>query len=663
MDIMVTCKKKLWILLLLLVNLPLTLGGSASDSDNPALPRVLLIGDSISMGYTDDVREMLKGIANVHRPPLNCMYSAYVAENIEKWLAKGKWDVVHFNAGIWDCHFLDKNGEIVFGVGEDSVSDPSKYKQQVNKILTGVGRDATGHPSKVDRIRTSFEEYEKNLAIILDAIIAAGGRPVFATTTMVPRWNSTQRAHLLRLNEIAIDLMTRRQVQVNDLYTYSLPNLEEWQAEDRAHFTPLGYKHLAKQVSEEVLKALNSEAKILDWKPEQTSQETIGSREVARYEHECLKRWGYVQPHNEFFYVMKPNRSLAKNPLVVFLHSAGGNAASELEGNVNRVEGYGEEFVGLLLNSPLALDEYPEEMVDYDWWWGAKAIEKHPAQYLQKMTPIENRLLETVEWVIQNYNIDRNRVYLRGISMGGSGALGIGLAHGDIFAALQAEVFAGVEHAMYRLQDNTFDPPYLSMIFSHLDPWSKGAEQLLEKISTEQLGASYAWDIYGHDHRAHHQHANQFVVNFPWLSIRRDQAYPVFMNASSDDTYPGHMGKEPDQKGQKNAFFRWSVLEDTADRFVIELRLANQLRFMRDCPSSEELSQLQVPITADVTLRRLQHFKVLDNLNTSYLWVIEREGSMQSSGQISPNDKGLLTVKNVVIGLTPVRLTITETLN
>ena len=132
------------------------------------------------------------------------------------------------------------------------------------------------------------------------------------------------------------------------------------------------------------------------------------------------------------------------------------------------------------------------------------------------------------------------------------------------------------------------------------------------------------------------------------------------MNASSDDTYPGHMSREPDQKGQKNAYFRWSVLEDTAERFVIELRLVNQLQFMRDCPSSEELNQLRMPITADVTLRRLQHFMVLNNLNSSYRWVIEREGSMRSSGQISPNDKGLLTVENVEIGLIPIQLTITE---
>jgi hypothetical protein len=76
-----------------------------------------------------------------------------------------------------------------------------------------------------------------------------------------------------------------------------------------------------------------------------------------------------------------------------------------------------------------------------------------------------------------------------------------------------------------------------------------------------------------------------------------------------------------------------------------------------------KLSQLRMSITVDVTLYGLQHFKVLDNLNALYHWVIEREGSMQSSGQISPNDKGFLTVKNVEIGLTPVRLRITEAVN
>ena len=44
----------------------------AKIEDVAGLPRVLLIGDSISIGYTVPVRELLKGKANVHRPLTNC---------------------------------------------------------------------------------------------------------------------------------------------------------------------------------------------------------------------------------------------------------------------------------------------------------------------------------------------------------------------------------------------------------------------------------------------------------------------------------------------------------------------------------------------------------------------------------------------------------------
>jgi len=44
----------------------------AQITDDPQLPRVLLIGDSVSCGYTLAVRKELAGQANVHRPAANC---------------------------------------------------------------------------------------------------------------------------------------------------------------------------------------------------------------------------------------------------------------------------------------------------------------------------------------------------------------------------------------------------------------------------------------------------------------------------------------------------------------------------------------------------------------------------------------------------------------
>src|SRR5690606_6324309 len=69
----------------------------APIEDQAELPRVLLIGDSISIGYTLDVREMLKGEANVHRPPANCRSTNQGMISLDSWLGKEKWDVIHFN--------------------------------------------------------------------------------------------------------------------------------------------------------------------------------------------------------------------------------------------------------------------------------------------------------------------------------------------------------------------------------------------------------------------------------------------------------------------------------------------------------------------------------------------------------------------------------------
>ncbi|MDA3923768.1 MAG: SGNH/GDSL hydrolase family protein [Kiritimatiellae bacterium] len=226
------------LLVLLVLNTAVATGGAFDKVvDDPELPRVLLIGDSISINYTPDTREILKGKVNVYRPACNCMFSSNVAANIRKWLGNEKWDVVHFNAGIWDCHFVDKHGNILQNVDKDFYD--------------------------ADAIRTSPVKYKENLNKIIDAIIAAGAKPVFATTTTVPRWNQKRRNYLKSLNTTARDVMFYKQIPVNDLYGYSLPYLKEWQLPDQVHFNSLGKKRLAKKVSSAILKELGSEDKVL----------------------------------------------------------------------------------------------------------------------------------------------------------------------------------------------------------------------------------------------------------------------------------------------------------------------------------------------------------------------------------------------------------------
>jgi hypothetical protein len=70
--------------------------------DDPKLPCVLLIGDSVSRAYTQGVRKSLEGKANVHRAPENCGPTKNGLKKLDIWLGDGKWDIIHFNFGIHD---------------------------------------------------------------------------------------------------------------------------------------------------------------------------------------------------------------------------------------------------------------------------------------------------------------------------------------------------------------------------------------------------------------------------------------------------------------------------------------------------------------------------------------------------------------------------------
>ena len=85
----------------------------------PGLPRVLLIGDSISMGYTLPVRELLEGKANVHRIPTERRSDEERRREHREWLGDGKWDVIHFNWGIHDLKIME-GGQTSGGTGDST---------------------------------------------------------------------------------------------------------------------------------------------------------------------------------------------------------------------------------------------------------------------------------------------------------------------------------------------------------------------------------------------------------------------------------------------------------------------------------------------------------------------------------------------------------------
>lgn len=206
-----------------------SLTAGAAEPAASGLPKVLILGDSISIGYTPVVKKLLEGKAEVSRPNGNCQHSAYGLANVKKWVGTTKWDVVHFNFGIWDTHMLDAQGALV--------RDEAAAKGPLH-------------------LRHTPEQYRKNLAEIVAVLEATGAKLVFANTTPIMRYQGKRYANLTKLNETAAELMATKKIPVNDLYEFVLPNVKAWQAGDKVHFNATGNQELGRRVSEAVLQAL-----------------------------------------------------------------------------------------------------------------------------------------------------------------------------------------------------------------------------------------------------------------------------------------------------------------------------------------------------------------------------------------------------------------------
>jgi acyl-CoA thioesterase-1 len=194
----------------------------APVKDDPALPRVLLIGDSISIGYTLPTREKLKGKANVHRPAANCGPTTRGLENLDKWLGDSKWDLIHFNFGLHDLKYIDDAGKN---------TAPDKGHQQVPP-----------------------EQYEKNLEQIVQRLKKTGAVLIFATTTPVPS-GEPQRVHdeAMKYNEIARRVLQRHDVGIDDLHAFcGQPSMKGAQLPADVHFTKEGYATLGEEVAKQI---------------------------------------------------------------------------------------------------------------------------------------------------------------------------------------------------------------------------------------------------------------------------------------------------------------------------------------------------------------------------------------------------------------------------
>ena len=197
------------------------LPGFAYVEDDPGLPRVLIIGDSISIHYTHFVRQYLRGKANVHRIPTNGGPTDRGLTSLDSWIGEGKWDVIVFNWGLHD----------------------SKYE---------------GWDRQTGKRYSTPETYASNLEALVVRLKATGAQLLWASTTPVPEGAKTHDVgDSVRFNTVATPIMAKHAIAVCDLYSLAKPDLAALQRPMNIHFNTHGSAVLARKVADAVLKLLS----------------------------------------------------------------------------------------------------------------------------------------------------------------------------------------------------------------------------------------------------------------------------------------------------------------------------------------------------------------------------------------------------------------------
>ena len=156
------------------------------------LPNVLIIGDSISIGYTLPTRVLLKGKVNLHRIPTNGGPTTKGLAEIEKWLGKRKWDLIHFNWGLHDLKYMGKDGTNL-----------------VPKEKGGI-------------VQVPLSDYEKNLDKLVVRMKKSAKKLVWRNTTPIPPGSSARYVgDSVKYNHVATRVMKKNDVPTLDLFTPS----------------------------------------------------------------------------------------------------------------------------------------------------------------------------------------------------------------------------------------------------------------------------------------------------------------------------------------------------------------------------------------------------------------------------------------------------------
>lgn len=201
------------------------------------LPKVLIIGDSISGGYTPRVAMFLKGKALVKHNPGNAQHTGTGIQKLDSWIGKTDWDVIHFNWGLWDLCYRHPESKV------------QGRRDKVRGTLT-----------------TPVDVYESNLDQLVARLKRTNAALIWAHTTVVPEGEAGRKlGDDAKYNAAAARVMEKYGIVVNDLHTLTKgfgPELLSKPGD--VHFNSRGYDRIARQVASAIEAAVSKQDKAVD---------------------------------------------------------------------------------------------------------------------------------------------------------------------------------------------------------------------------------------------------------------------------------------------------------------------------------------------------------------------------------------------------------------
>ena len=213
------------------------------------MKKILLIGDSIRMGYDKYVKEALKNVAEVYYTKDNNCFAEYTLRYAHEWKSQLECgddvDLVHWNVGLWDCLELFEDEPL----------------------------------STVDYSKNAIGRIDKRLRMLFPK-----AKMVFATSTSVNEeiMDKNFRRHnsvIERYNETAKEVLSGTDTSINDLYTLTTAFTKEYRSDFVHFYTDKGTEIIGGRVLSVICSELDisaDEVDIENFKPENYSKDNIG---------------------------------------------------------------------------------------------------------------------------------------------------------------------------------------------------------------------------------------------------------------------------------------------------------------------------------------------------------------------------------------------------